>query len=126
MSVCQQNVFAGNKENDIDVVYTPASNLKKTGDMDVGQVGFKSSKAVWLSINTAALCLSGSNEAQVKRTHVEKRSNEIINRLEKTKVVDESPDFAKQLEERKDIDRKEAKERMRNQVRDNFIIEYKT
>lgn len=40
------NSIQGNKINDVDVVYTPASNLKKTADMEVGQVGFKSSKEV--------------------------------------------------------------------------------
>lgn len=28
----------GNKQNNVDVVYTPWSNLKKTPSMDVGQV----------------------------------------------------------------------------------------
>lgn len=32
--------------NNIAVVYTPWANLKKTADMDVGQVGFHSDKAV--------------------------------------------------------------------------------
>lgn len=36
----------GNKTNNINVVYTPWSNLKKTADMDVGQVGFHKSKEV--------------------------------------------------------------------------------
>lgn len=45
--------MAGNKVNNVDVVYTPWSNLKKTASMDVGQVGFHSSKMVcfytWIS-----------------------------------------------------------------------------
>ena len=32
--------------NNINVVYTPWANLKKTGDMDVGQIGFHLQKAV--------------------------------------------------------------------------------
>lgn len=36
----------GNKVNNIDVVYTPWYNLKKTPSMDVGQVGFHNSKMV--------------------------------------------------------------------------------
>jgi hypothetical protein len=36
--LCKANSIEGNKKNDITVVYTPASNLKKTGDMEVGQV----------------------------------------------------------------------------------------
>lgn len=38
--------MAGNKVNNVDVVYTPWSNLKKTASMDVGQVGFHNSKMV--------------------------------------------------------------------------------
>lgn len=38
--------FQGNKMNNIDIVYTPWDNLKKTGDMDVGQIGFKDEKKV--------------------------------------------------------------------------------
>lgn len=32
--------------NNVDVVYTPWSNLKKTASMDVGQVGFHNQKMV--------------------------------------------------------------------------------
>ena len=32
------NSIQGNKENDVDIVYTPWSNLKKTPSMEVGQV----------------------------------------------------------------------------------------
>lgn len=35
--------------NNIDVVYTPWSNLKKTASMDVGQVGFHNPKMVGFS-----------------------------------------------------------------------------
>lgn len=44
-------------------------NLKKTGDMDVGQVGFHRPK-------------------EVRTISVEKRINEIVNRLNKTKVFE--------------------------------------
>ena len=37
---------AGNKMNNVDVVYTMWSNLKKTPSMDVGQVGFHRDKEV--------------------------------------------------------------------------------
>ena len=36
----------GNKMNNVDVVYTPWCNLRKTAGMDVGQVGFHSEKEV--------------------------------------------------------------------------------
>lgn len=38
--------FAGCKSNNVDIVYTMWSNLKKTPDMDVGQVGFHKQKEV--------------------------------------------------------------------------------
>ncbi|KAM7459392.1 hypothetical protein LguiA_036386 [Lonicera macranthoides] len=61
------NSIQGNKVNNVDVVYTPWQNLKKTASMDVGQVGFHNSK-------------------MVHTVRVEKRINEVINRLNKTKV----------------------------------------
>ncbi|KAJ7166312.1 cytoplasmic protein [Mycena crocata] len=66
------NSIEGNKKDNLTIIYTPADNLKKTGDMAVGQVSFHSDK-------------------KVKRVHVPKRENVIVNRLNKTKnerVVD--------------------------------------
>ncbi|XP_005107491.1 coiled-coil domain-containing protein 25 [Aplysia californica] len=78
------NSIQGNKQNNVDVVYTMWANLKKTASMDVGQVGFHKDK-------------------EVKKVGVEKRINEIVNRLNKTKTEDK-PDFRALREER---DRKE-------------------
>lgn len=39
-------MFSGCKMNNINVVYTAWANLKKTGDMDVGQIGFYQQKEV--------------------------------------------------------------------------------
>ncbi|KAL1775789.1 coiled-coil domain-containing protein 25 isoform X2 [Sigmodon hispidus] len=61
------NSIQGCKTNNVNVVYTPWSNLKKTADMDVGQIGFHRQK-------------------DVKTVTVEKKVNEILNRLEKTKL----------------------------------------
>ena len=36
----------GNKMNNVDVVYTMWDNLKKTTDMDVGQVAFHKNREV--------------------------------------------------------------------------------
>ncbi|KAJ7465031.1 cytoplasmic protein [Mycena latifolia] len=66
------NSIEGNKKDNLTIIYTPADNLKKTGDMAVGQVSFHSDK-------------------KVKRVHVAQRENAIVNRLNKTKserVVD--------------------------------------
>ncbi|KAJ7162917.1 cytoplasmic protein [Mycena filopes] len=61
------NSIEGNKKDNLTIIYTPADNLKKTGDMAVGQVSFHSDK-------------------KVKRVHVPQRENAIVNRLNKTKV----------------------------------------
>ncbi|KAH6645785.1 hypothetical protein BKA67DRAFT_582360 [Truncatella angustata] len=61
------NSIEGNKKDNITVIYTPWSNLKKDGSMAVGQVSFK-------------------DQRKVKRILVPTRENAIINRLNKTKV----------------------------------------
>ncbi|KAG0225060.1 Coiled-coil domain-containing protein 25 [Actinomortierella wolfii] len=88
------NSIEGNKKNNLIVIYTPWSNLKKTGDMDVGQVSFKNNKLV-------------------KRVYVSERINEIVNRLNKTKV-EKFPDLAQEKmlherEQRKEQRQLEAK-----------------
>jgi len=40
------NSIEGNKVNNVSVVFTPWSNLKKTNGMEVGQVGFHDTKLV--------------------------------------------------------------------------------
>ncbi|KAF2682147.1 DUF814-domain-containing protein [Lentithecium fluviatile CBS 122367] len=74
------NSIEGNKKDNVAIVYTPWSNLKKDGSMAVGQVGFK-------------------DQRKVKRVHVEKRENPIVNRLNKTKV-EKFPDLAEEKEAR--------------------------
>merc|ERR1712115_92582 len=44
--LCKANSITGNKMNNIDVVYTMWSNLKKSAGMEVGQVGFYREKEV--------------------------------------------------------------------------------
>ncbi|KAJ7051767.1 cytoplasmic protein [Mycena amicta] len=60
------NSIEGNKKDNLTIIYTPSDNLKKTGDMAVGQVSFH-------------------NDKRVKRVHVPTRENAIVNRLNKTK-----------------------------------------
>ncbi|KAK9899429.1 coiled-coil domain-containing protein 25 [Cystobasidium minutum MCA 4210] len=73
------NSIEGNKKNNLTIIYTPAANLKKTGDMAVGQVSFHKDKLV-------------------RRFHVETRQNEIVNRLNKTKVEREVDHEADRIE----------------------------
>ncbi|KAM0281424.1 hypothetical protein ACHAQH_003547 [Verticillium albo-atrum] len=74
------NSIEGNKKDNVTVIYTPWSNLKKDGSMATGQVSFKDPR-------------------KVKRILVPQRENPIVNRLNKTKV-EAKPDFAQEREDR--------------------------
>jgi hypothetical protein len=109
------NSIQGNKMNNVDVVYTLWSNLKKTPGMkteikiisilnhlflfntgmEVGQVGF-------------------FKEREVRKIRVEKRINETINRLNKTKV-EKKPDLRGEREERDRNEREDKKRVLREQ-----------
>ncbi|KAL1834650.1 hypothetical protein ACET3Z_004301 [Daucus carota] len=91
------NSIQGNKVNNIDVVYTPWQNLKKTASMDVGQVGFHNSK-------------------MVRTVRVEKRINEVVNRLNKTKV-ERTPDLKAEREAVNAAERAERKQQLREKKR---------
>ncbi|KAG7316405.1 hypothetical protein KOW79_019946 [Hemibagrus wyckioides] len=93
----KNNSIQGCKMNNINVVYTPWGNLKKTGDMDVGQIGFHRQK-------------------EVRTVAVEKKINEIINRLEKTKE-EKYPDLAAEKESRDREDRNEKKAQIQEMKR---------
>jgi hypothetical protein len=67
------NSIEGNKKDNVTVIYTPWSNLRKDGSMAVGQVSFKDPR-------------------MVRRIFVIQRENPIVNRLNKTKV-EKHPDL---------------------------------
>lgn len=59
----------GNKLNNIDVVYTMWSNLKKTGGMAVGQVGFHREKDVKKVAQASLSCsMSGRERGSAQST----------------------------------------------------------
>ncbi|KAI5465390.1 coiled-coil domain-containing protein 25 [Mariannaea sp. PMI_226] len=74
------NSIEGNKKDNITIIYTPWSNLKKDGSMEVGQVGFH-------------------DQRKVKRILVPQRENPIVNRLNKTKV-EKKPDLKQERDDR--------------------------
>ena len=88
VQLVKANSIEGSKQSKVAVVYTPWENLKKSGNMAVGQVGFHDQKKV------------------VSVAHVE-RDREIINRLNKTKVVENKSEADFQAE-REEFDRKLA------------------
>ena len=87
------NSIEGNKKTTgrVKVVYTPASNLLKTGAMTTGQVGFKANQLIAYAT-------------------VEARDNAIVNRLDKTRVERPSESIQKEREERDAAERREEKE----------------
>ncbi|XP_064382283.1 coiled-coil domain-containing protein 25-like [Halichondria panicea] len=95
------NSIQGCKINNVSVVYTPFSNLKKTAGMDVGQVGFHNSR-------------------KVHTVMVEKKLGDVVNRLNKTKR-EAHPDLRAEREERdrqERIEQKSAKEEERQRKRE--------
>ncbi|EGT48444.1 hypothetical protein CAEBREN_22648 [Caenorhabditis brenneri] len=102
----KQNSIEGCKLNNVAIVYTMWSNLKKTGDMAVGQVGFHNNKAV-------------------KHTVVEKKINEIVNRLEKTRWKGDV-DYKKERDDRDAQERRKQKkldQERRDQEKKNQLAE---
>lgn len=97
VQLVKANSIQGCKANDVDVVYTMWSNLKKTPDMDVGQVGFHKQK-------------------EVKTLRVDKKANEILNRLNKTRE-DKKPDLRAEREERDRQEREGQKAKAREEKR---------
>ncbi|KAM3959057.1 coiled-coil domain containing 25 protein [Aphomia sociella] len=87
------NSIMGNKMNDIDIVYTMWQNLKKVAGMEVGQVAFHKDK-------------------DVRKVRVAKRSNEIVNRLNKTKK-EQFPDLRQERETRDRLEREDKKKLLR-------------
>lgn len=90
--------------NDVDVVYTMWSNLKKTPGMEIGQVGFHRDK-------------------DVRKIHVTKRINTIVNRLNKTK---RSEQVNLQVErEQRDRNEREDKKRLLKEQKEREKAEEK-
>ncbi|KAL8453907.1 hypothetical protein Emed_000618 [Eimeria media] len=93
----KHNSIEGSKQSEVTIVYTSASNLKKTASMDTGQVGFK-------------------QQSKVKYVHHVKKDREMIKRLEKTKT-----EANINLEERKlERDRRERNERKQQLQREKL------
>ncbi|KAL9645699.1 hypothetical protein ABK040_003432 [Willaertia magna] len=85
----KENSIKGSKEPQVKVIYTMASNLRKSGDMDTGEVGFHDRKAVY-SVTV-------------------RRDRDIINRIKKTKIEKEV-DFEKERNLR-DKEERESKKK---------------
>jgi hypothetical protein len=86
----KENSIQGKKEPAVKVIYTMASNLKKTGDMEIGAVDFH-------------------NRSAIKSVQI-KRNKEILNRLRKT-MVEKYPIDLKALKEQHDKEQRDQKKR---------------
>ncbi|WFD23440.1 hypothetical protein MEQU1_002130 [Malassezia equina] len=94
------NSIEGNKKNNITIIYTPHSNVKKTGDMAVGAVSFY-------------------NDRLVKRFYVKERKNEIVNRLNKTKE-ERVVDYEAERQERERMEGRKKKEHALQQKKETL------
>ncbi|KAF9344803.1 Coiled-coil domain-containing protein 25 [Mortierella sp. AD094] len=94
------NSIEGNKKNNLTIIYTPWSNLKKSGDMDVGQVSFKKNNLV-------------------KRVYVAERINEIVNRLNKTKI-EKFPDLAQEKADHERVQKRQQRQRDQERQQQEF------
>ena len=83
----KKNSIEGCKKKGVTIIYTWASNLLKTEDMEVGAVSFK-------------------NHSLVVNMHVEKK-NDILNEIMKTKSEDLTTDLKKEHEDFMKVWRKE-------------------
>ncbi len=86
----KQNSIEGCKLNDVKIVYTPWSNLKKTNGMDVGQVGFH-------------------KDSLRRYFTVAKKNSETLKFLEKTRVEQNDVSFQALREERDAEERRQKK-----------------
>ncbi|PWN39477.1 DUF814-domain-containing protein [Ceraceosorus guamensis] len=91
------NSIEGNKKQTVTIIYTPWSNVKKTGDLATGAVQFH-------------------NDRIVRRHHIAAKDNAILNRLNKTKreeLVDHEA-VRQERERAKGRERKEVAVKERN------------
>lgn len=91
------NSIKGNKANNVKIVYTMWSNLKKRRSMAVGQIGFHDTKAL-------------------KYTKVAERKNEIVNRINKTKKERETAFIKRSWDEMKSKERAQHKKRRKEEA----------
>ncbi|KAJ6131018.1 hypothetical protein N7523_001478 [Penicillium sp. IBT 18751x] len=103
------NSIEGNKKDNITIIYTPWSNLKKDGSMATGQVSFHNSKLV-------------------RKVLIRERENSIVNRLNKTRV-EKFPDLRaekeefmrkKRNEDRKSRDQQREKDKLEKREREQL------
>ncbi|KAH0571168.1 hypothetical protein SS50377_27468 [Spironucleus salmonicida] len=70
----KSNSIEGCKQSRVCIIYTPADNLLKSGDMDVGTVGYK-------------------NDQLVKRTYVDSKNREMLKDFKRQIIEDRDYDF---------------------------------
>ena len=102
--------WSGNKKDNVTIIYTPWSNLKKDASMVTGQVSFHH-----------------DSSAYVKKYHVPVRTNAIINRLNKTrteafpdlKSQKDAEEKRKNKEKKLELEEKKRAEKLEREERDS-------
>jgi hypothetical protein len=103
--LCKAGSIKGNKLDDITIIYTIFTNLRKEPQMEAGEVGFH-------------------DEKEVRRIKVATRNGPLLRKLEKTKV-ERFPDLRREREDRDaeeagktDHERSEGKKREQQQKKE--------
>lgn len=104
------NSISGCKLADVGIVYTPWENLKKTADMEVGQVGFHSGKKVKKRRVT-------KNKDIVKRLE-RTREERIVNHREEREAYDAEVRRQERELRRQERERKEEEKRERARLKE--------
>lgn len=104
----------GNKVNNVTVIWTYASNLLKTGDMDVGTVSFHNNKDV---LRTVVLTKDKELVKKLEKSCKEDHTTD----LEKAKIAHEKEIHKKERAEKK---RREEEERRAAEERRKYIMEH--
>lgn len=117
------NSIEGNKKDNQQIIYTPWSNIKKTGDLAVGTVTFHNERKVsghahrTLTVSSWALMNAGwetTLAGQVRRHFVKTRENAIVNRLNKTRREEKVDHESVRIERQKERER--AKREVGNEL----------
>lgn len=95
------NSILGNKKDNITVIYTPWSNLKKDASMEAGAVSFH-------------------NDKLVKKIFIKRKENLIVNRINKTRVEKSLQDF---IDDKNEIIKKLEKERQIKEKADKLELD---
>ena len=107
------NSIEGSKLASVSVKYTPWNNLKKTADMDVGQIGFHNEKNVrTIDVKKDAILLKKLNRTKEQRTPDLKAEKEDMER--ETRAKEKAEMREKRKRDKVETERRKKEEEVRS------------